>query len=347
MFSRFSSKALRSFGTFSSQSNRNYSTLIICEHRGQKVNHATLSTISAAGKLGQKPNILLVVGSKSDESVAKQASQISGVDKVIFANNEKYLSHQIPEAVQVAVEEVLANDSSITHIVAPHSVWGKNILPRLGAVVNAQPITDIINIESDSQFVRPIYAGNAIQHIKSEQSKKVLSVRPTAFEKASSSGSQSEIQNLDLEDAKFATRRIPEFVKEDLVKSDRPELASARIVVSGGRGLKNGENFKILYDLADLVGGAVGATRAVVDAGFVSNDMQVGQTGKVVAPDLYIACGISGQLQHIAGMKDSKCIVAINKDPEAPFFQVADYGLVEDLFKAVPELTEKIRADRQ
>lgn len=334
-------------GLFKRPNSHAYSTLVLCEHRSQKLNPSTLSTISAATQLNQKPVVAVVVGSKQDASVAETVSKIDGVDKVIFASNDTFLKHQMPEAVQVAAEKAMSAQGDLTHIVAPHTVWGKNVLPRLAVPANSQPISDVIKIESDTTFVRPIYAGNAIQHVTSSQTVKVLSVRPTAFERAPSSrGDQAPIENVDLDASAFEGRRIPEFVKEDLITSDRPELTDARVVVSGGRGLKNGENFKILYELADLLGGAVGATRAVVDAGFVSNDLQVGQTGKVVAPDLYIACGISGQLQHIAGMKDSKCIVAINKDPEAPFFQVADYGLVDDLFNAVPALTEKVRADK-
>eukprot|EP00818_Percolomonas_sp_WS_P007641 CAMPEP_0117450822 /NCGR_PEP_ID=MMETSP0759-20121206/8673_1 /TAXON_ID=63605 /ORGANISM="Percolomonas cosmopolitus, Strain WS" /LENGTH=356 /DNA_ID=CAMNT_0005243369 /DNA_START=42 /DNA_END=1112 /DNA_ORIENTATION=- len=329
------------------QSHSFYSTILICEQRNAKLTPATLSAITAAQKLNQKPVTAIISGEASaSSSLSQSLAKIPGIDKVVFASNEKYLKHQLAEAVQLAVEKVIEEQGrdDVTHIVAPHTVWGKNLLPRLSASFNTQPITDVIQIDSDSEFVRPIYAGNAIAFVKSEDKVKLLSVRPTAFDKAPEDGDNSaEVQEVPLEDSLFDGKRIPEFVKEDIVKSDRPELGVARVVVSGGRGLKNGENFSILYELADELGGTVGATRAVVDAGFVSNDLQVGQTGKVVAPELYIACGISGQLQHIAGMKDSKCIVAINKDPEAPFFQIADYGLVTDLFDAVPKLTEMVR----
>jgi len=270
------------------------------------------------------------------QSVADEAASVSGVSKVLLADNEAY-GNGIAENVCELVEK---NLDGVTHVLASSTNSGKNVLPRLSAKLDAAQISDITGVDSEDTFERACYAGNAVTKVKTSDAVKLLTVRGTAFEKAASEGGSGSVEDASLPDSPDVG--LTSFVGEELAKSDRPELASANTVVAGGRGMKSGENFKILETLADKMDAAMGASRAAVDAGFCPNDMQVGQTGKVVAPDLYIAVGISGAIQHLAGMKDSKTIVAINKDPEAPIFQVSDYGVVEDLFKAVPALEEKL-----
>ncbi|XP_067667143.1 electron transfer flavoprotein subunit alpha, mitochondrial-like [Haliotis asinina] len=307
------------------------STLVVVEHNNEKLTPITLNTITAASKLGGEVSCL-VAGSQCAK-VAEEVSKVAGVKKVLLADSDAFKGF-LPEALTPLVLAT-QNQFNFTHILAGATALGKSLAPRVAAKLDVSPISDIIGIKAADTFVRTIYAGNAIQTLKSNDNVKVITVRGTAFDAADvSSGSAAQ------EEAPAATpSATSEFVSQELSKSDRPDLTSAKSVISGGRGMKNGENFKMLYDLADKMGAAVGASRAAVDAGFVPNDMQVGQTGKIVAPDLYIAVGISGAIQHLAGMKDSKVIVAINKDPEAPIFQVADYGLVADLFKVIPEMS--------
>ena len=303
------------------------SILVVAEHDNAELKPATLNTVAAAAAIGGDIDVL-VAGSGCG-AVAEAAAKIDGVSKVLVADNPAY-EHQMAENLGALVAE-LGKDYS--HILAAATTTGKNFMPRTAALLDTQQISDISGVESADTFKRPIYAGNAIATVKSSDAIKCITVRATAFDKAGEGGSAS-VENVDaVHDADVSS-----FVGEELAQSDRPELTAASIVISGGRGMQNGENFELLYKLADKLGAAVGASRAAVDAGFVPNDMQVGQTGKIVAPDLYIAVGISGAIQHLAGMKDSKVIVAINKDEEAPIFQIADYGLVADLFEAVPEL---------
>ncbi|KAJ3036236.1 Electron transfer flavoprotein alpha-subunit [Rhizophlyctis rosea] len=315
-------------------SRRDASTLLLIEHKGQKLTSATLSALSAAQKLPQ-PVSALVAGASPDE-VAKATAQLPGIDKVIVAKHEAY-EHGLPEAyAPLLVAAVKAGGFS--HVVAAHTAFGKNVLPRAAALLDVGQVSDIVAVQSEDSFTRPIYAGNAIAHVKSKDPIKLITVRSSAFPAAATTGGSAKT-----EDAPAAETNVPtHFVGEELTKSDRPDIGSAKIVIGGGRGMKSGENFKILYDLADKLGAAVGASRAAVDSGFVPNDLQIGQTGKIIAPQLYIAVGISGAIQHLAGMKDSKTIVAINKDADAPIFQVADLGLVGDLFTVVPEMTEKV-----
>ncbi|RMA81240.1 electron transfer flavoprotein subunit alpha/FixB family protein [Umboniibacter marinipuniceus] len=304
------------------------SVLVIAEHNNAQLNAATLNTLAAAKELGADVHVL-VAGSGASE-VAASAAAADGVAKVFHADSA-VLAHQLAENVAPVIAAIAGNYS---HVLAPATTSGKNILPRVAAVLDVQQISDIIAVISEDTFKRPIYAGNVIATVKSSDSIKVMTVRTTAFDPVSATGGSAEIVAI----ADVADAGVSGFVGEELAKSDRPELASASIVISGGRGMQNGDNFELLYSVADKLGAGVGASRAAVDAGFVPNDMQVGQTGKIVAPDLYIAVGISGAIQHLAGMKDSKVIVAINKDEDAPIFSVADYGLVADLFTAVPEL---------
>ncbi|XP_071167483.1 electron transfer flavoprotein subunit alpha, mitochondrial-like [Mytilus edulis] len=312
---------------------RYQSTLVIAEHDNQKLIPITLNTITAANKIGG--DITCLVAGTQCSKVAEEVSKIPGVSKVLLADNEAFKGF-LPESLTPLL---LATQKqfNFSHILAGATAMGKGLLPRLAAKLDVSPISDIIGIKDKDTFIRTIYAGNAIQTLKSKDSLKIISVRGTAFEAAALEGGNAASENAPDADVK---NDVSEYVSQELSKSDRPELTAAKTVISGGRGMKNGDNFKMLYDLADKMGAAVGASRAAVDAGFVPNDMQVGQTGKIVAPDLYVAVGISGAIQHLAGMKDSKVIVAINKDPEAPIFQVADYGLVQDLFKAVPEMTD-------
>ncbi len=302
--------------------------LVIAEHDNKVVAPATLNTVAAAAKIGGDIHVL--VAGQGVGAVAEAAAKIAGVSKVLVADNAAY-AHQLPENVAPLVAEL---GKGYSHVLAAATSNGKNILPRVAAALDVDQISEIISVESADTFKRPIYAGNAIATVQSSAAVKVITVRATGFDPVAAEGGSAAVEAVGAaHDAGKSS-----FVGEELAKSDRPELTAAKIVVSGGRGMQNGDNFKHLYALADKLGAAVGASRAAVDAGFV----QVGQTGKIVAPQLYIAVGISGAIQHLAGMKDSKVIVAINKDEEAPIFQVADYGLVADLFEAVPELEKLV-----
>ena len=308
------------------------SILVIAEHDNAELKGATLNTIAAAKAIGGDIDVL--VAGNNCGAVGEAAAKVDGVSKVLVADNAAY-EHQLAENVAKLVGDLGKNYS---HILAPATTTGKNMLPRAAALLDVQPISDIIAVESPDTFKRPIYAGNVIATVQSSDAIKVASVRTTAFDPVAAEGGSGTVESVDIVD----DAAVSKFVGEELAESDRPELTAARVVISGGRGMQNGENFEMLNKVADKLGAAVGASRAAVDAGFVPNDMQVGQTGKIVAPDLYIAVGISGAIQHLAGMKDSKVIVAINKDEEAPIFSVADYGLVADLFDAVPELEAKL-----
>lgn len=302
--------------------------LVIAEHSNAALSAATLNVVTAAQKVGGDIHVL--VAGAGCAAAAEAAAKVAGVRKVLVADDAS-LAHQLPENLAPLVAEL---GKSYSHILAAATTTGKNFLPRVAAALDVDQISEIIAVESADTFKRPIYAGNAIATVQSSAAVKVITVRTTGFDAAAAEGGSAAVEAV----AGAADAGKSAFVGEELAKSDRPELTAAKIVVSGGRGMGNGDNFKHLYALADKLGAAVGASRAAVDAGFVPNDMQVGQTGKIVAPQLYIAVGISGAIQHLAGMKDSKVIVAINKDEEAPIFQVADYGLVADLFEAVPEL---------
>ena len=304
--------------------------LLIAEHDNATLKPATLNAATAAAKLGDFD--ILVAGSGC-AAVADAAAKIAGAKKVLLVDDAAY-AHQVAENMASLVAKIGA---AYSHILAPATTSGKNMLPRVGALLDVQPLSDVSGIVSADTFVRPIYAGNAFATVQSKDKVKVMTIRTTAFDPAAEGGSATVEKIAGVGDAGLA-----QFVSQQITKSERPELTAARIVVSGGRGMGNGDNFKLIDAVADKLGAAVGASRAAVDAGFVPNDYQVGQTGKVVAPDLYIAVGISGAIQHLAGMKDSKVIVAINKDAEAPIFQIADYGLVQDLFTALPELEKAL-----
>ncbi|MFN3713341.1 MAG: electron transfer flavoprotein subunit alpha/FixB family protein [Alcanivoracaceae bacterium] len=306
--------------------------LVYAEHDNSTIKGATLNVVTAAAKIGG--DITVLVAGKGCGAAAEAAAKIAGVGKVLVADNDAY-GHQLAENVADLVAEL---GKGYSHILIPATTTGKNFAPRVAALLDAEQISEIITVESADTFKRPIYAGNAIATVQSSDSVKVITVRATGFDAAAAEGGSASVEAVTV--AKDAG--VSSFVSEELAKSDRPELTAAKIVISGGRGMQNGDNFEMLYKVADKLGAAVGASRAAVDAGFVPNDMQVGQTGKIVAPQLYIAVGISGAIQHLAGMKDSKVIVAINKDEEAPIFQVADYGLVADLFEAVPALEKQI-----
>jgi electron transfer flavoprotein alpha subunit len=308
------------------------STLVIAEHDNSSLKGATLNTVAAAQAMGADIDIL--VAGANCGAVAEAAAAVAGVGKVLVADNAAY-EHQLAENVSLLIAEVGAG---YDNIIAPATPNCKNFMPRVAALLDVAQISEITSVESADTFQRPIYAGNVIATVQSSDAKKVITVRTTAYDAAPAEGGSATVEALDaVHDA-----GISSFVSEEVAVSDRPELTAAAIVISGGRGMQNGENFKLLDGIADKLGAAIGASRAAVDAGFVPNDMQVGQTGKIVAPDLYIAVGISGAIQHLAGMKDSKVIVAINKDEDAPIFQVADYGLVADLFDALPELEAKL-----
>jgi len=307
------------------------SILVIAEHDNSALKAETLKTVAAAQKIGG--DITLLVAGFNCQNVVDAAAKVNGVSKVLAADNAAY-EHHLAENISLLVTELAADHE---HILATALTTGKNFMPRVAALLDVAQISDIIDVESSDTFVRPIYAGNAIATVQSLDEKKVITVRTTGFDAVATDGN-AEVVTLDtVTDAGTSSH-----VNDELTVSARPDLGAASVVISGGRGMQNGDNFKLLDGIADKLGAAIGASRAAVDAGFVPNDMQVGQTGKIVAPDLYIAVGISGAIQHLAGMKDSKVIVAINKDPEAPIFQVADYGIVADLFDALPELESKL-----
>ncbi|EXJ83249.1 electron transfer flavoprotein alpha subunit [Capronia coronata CBS 617.96] len=313
------------------------STLAILEQKDGKLNTGSLGAVTAGQKLGGA--VHGIVAGKSAKSIAEEAAKVKGLEKVIAAENEAY-ERGLPENWAPLVVENIKK-GGYTHVIAAHSAFGKSLLPRVAALLDVQQISDVMSIESEDTFVRPIYAGNAILTVQSTDPIKILTVRQTSFAPAETEGGSASV-----EDAVDPSAASPtEWVSENLTKSDRPELASADKVVSGGRGLKSKEEFeRLIPPLADALGAAIGASRAAVDSGFADNSLQVGQTGKNVAPQLYLAVGISGAIQHLAGMKDSKVIACINKDADAPIFQVADVGLVGDLFEKVPELTEKLKA---
>jgi len=307
--------------------------LVLAEHDNKTVRKATLNAVAAAQKLGAEIHLLVAGHNAAD--AAKAGAQVAGVKKVLHAD-APHLADFLAENVSSVLISVA---KSYTHLLAPSTSNGKNIMPRVAALLDVQQISDIVAVESADTFVRPIYAGNALATVKSKDAIKVITVRTTAFDAVALGGSAS-VESISVP----ADSGLSAFVSREVSKSERPELTAAKIIVSGGRGMASGENFmKVLEPLADKLGAAMGASRAAVDAGFVPNDWQVGQTGKIVAPDLYVAVGISGAIQHLAGMKDSRVIVAINKDEEAPIFQVADYGLVGDLFQLVPQFVEELK----
>ena len=308
------------------------SVLIITEHTNEEYKPFTLNAISAASQINEDVHAL-VLGSNSD-SVAKSISEIPNIKKVIHVNNalyENYLAENYTSAIIKLAHEY-------THLICSANTFGKNLMPRIAALLDVSQVSDITKVVSEDTFVRPIYAGNAFATVKSTDKIKCVTIRPTSFDPAPTSGGSAEIQNGNPGDSSDLSK----FIKKEEIKSDRPELGTARVVVSGGRGMQSGENFKLITAVADKLNAAIGASRAAVDAGYITNDHQVGQTGKVVVPDLYIAVGISGAIQHLAGMKESKVIVAINKDGEAPIFSIADYGLEADLFDALPKFLEEL-----
>ena len=308
------------------------SALLIAEHNNKEVRSFTLNAITAASQIDGDVHVLLI--GNDCEVVAKSLSEMSAVKKVLHAeanHYENYLAENFaPLVVKIA--------ESYTHIISSANTFGKNLMPRIAASLDVSQVSDIIKVIAPDTFLRPIYAGNAFATVKSTDQKKCVTIRPTSFEPCETSGGSATIEKIEPAD-EFT---LSKFIKREEVKSDRPELGTARVVVSGGRGMQNGENFKLITDIADKLNAAIGASRAAVDAGYISNEHQVGQTGKVVVPDLYIAVGISGAIQHLAGMKESKIIVAINKDGEAPIFSVADYGLEADLFEALPQFLEEL-----
>lgn len=307
-------------------------TLVWVEHDNAQMKDATLATVTAASKIGE---VHLLVAGSGCSAVADQAAKIEGVGKVHLADDPAF-EHALAENIAPLVVDLMGHHDAF---VAPATTTGKNIAPRVAALLDVMQISDILSVEGDKTFTRPIYAGNAIATVKSSDPKLVITVRGTAFDKAAPEGGSAEIETV----SSTGDAGLSSFVSQEIAKSERPELTSAKIIVSGGRALKDGETFEeIITPLADKLNAGIGASRAAVDAGYVPNDYQVGQTGKIVAPEVYIAIGISGAIQHLAGMKDSKTIIAINKDEDAPIFQVADIGLVADLYKAVPELTEKL-----
>ena len=308
------------------------SVLLIAEHNNKELKPFTLNAISAASQINEDVHVL-VLGSDSD-AVSKAASEVPNVKKVIHVNNPIYENYLAENFTSVVVKL----SESYSHIVCSANTFGKNLMPRVAALLDVSQVSDITKVISEDTFLRPIYAGNAFATVKSNDKIKCVTIRPTSFDPAPTSGGSAEIQNSDAGDA----TDLSKFIKKEEIKSDRPELGTARVVISGGRGMQSGDNFKLITAVADKLNAAIGASRAAVDAGYITNDHQVGQTGKVVVPDLYIAVGISGAIQHLAGMKESKVIVAINKDGEAPIFSVADYGLEADLFDALPKFLEEL-----
>ena len=308
------------------------SILVFCDHDNGQFGAATLNAVSAAQQIGG--DIHLLVAGDTSGTIATEAAAIAGIAKVLVADGAEY-AHGLAENLAPLICDLA---SQYSHILAPATTTGKNIMPRVAALLDVMQISDIIKIDDANTFQRPIYAGNALSTVRSDEATKIITVRSTAFEAAPAEGGSAAIETI----GNNGDSGLSSYVKSELSSSERPELTSAPIVISGGRGMQDGANFAMLEKVADKLGAAVGASRAAVDAGFVPNDYQVGQTGKVVAPDLYVAVGISGAIQHLAGMKDSKVIVAINKDDEAPIFQVADFGLVADLFDAVPELEKEL-----
>ena len=306
--------------------------LVIAEHDNQNLKSSTLNTITAATKFNNEIH-LIILGNGIDNLI-NNCQSLHEVSKILKCDHEK-LENPIPEIMAPIISNISKN---YTHILAPASTFGKNLLPRLSALLDVTQISDVIEIQNNNTFVRPIYAGNAISTVETNQQINLLTIRPTAFDKCEESGGSASIEDIQFSDTKTHTK----FIGREVSQSDRPDLGNARVVVSGGRGMENSDNFKLLYELADKLNAAVGASRAAVDSGYIGNEYQVGQTGKMVAPELYIAVGISGAIQHLAGMKDSKVIVAINKDAEAPIFGIADYGLSTDLFQAIPEIIKEL-----
>ena len=306
--------------------------LVIAEHDNLNLKSSTLNTITAATKFNDE--IHLIILGNSIDNLINNCQSLQEVSKILKCDHEK-LENPIPEIMAPIISNISKN---YTHILAPASTFGKNLLPRLSASLDVTQISDVIEIKNNNTFVRPIYAGNAISTVETNQQINLLTIRPTAFDKCEESGGNASTEEVQFLDSETHTK----FIGREVSKSDRPDLGNARVVVSGGRGMENSDNFKLLYDLADKLNAAVGASRAAVDSGYIGNEYQVGQTGKMVAPELYIAVGISGAIQHLAGMKDSKVIVAINKDAEAPIFGIADYGLSTDLFQAIPEIIKEL-----
>ena len=308
------------------------SVLLIAEHNNKEVKPFTLNAITAASQINEDLHVL-VIGNKAD-AVAKSISEVPNVKKVIHVDNEIYENYIAENYTPV----IIKHSENYSHIVCSANTFGKNLMPRVAALLDTSQVSDIIKVISEDTFLRPIYAGNAFATVKSTDKKKCITIRPTSFDAATTTGGSAEIAKAE----NLETTTLTKFLKREEVKSDRPELGTARIVISGGRGMQSGDNFKLITAVADKLNAAIGASRAAVDAGYITNDHQVGQTGKVVVPDLYIAVGISGAIQHLAGMKESKIIVAINKDGEAPIFSVADYGLEADLFDALPKFLEEL-----
>ncbi len=308
------------------------SILVLSENSNNELKSSTLNTISAASKIGEDVHVL-IIGNKC-EKIVETVTKIKKVKKILHLDNEIY-ENPIAENIAPVIVNLAGN---YKHILAPASTYGKNIMPRVSALLDLSQISDVINIISEDTFIRPIYAGNAFATVQSTEEKKIITIRPTSFEPALIEDGNAEVEKISFNNDQELTK----FINREESKSDRPELGTARIVISGGRGLQSSENFSMINEIADKLNAAVGASRAAVDAGYVSNDYQVGQTGKVVVPDLYIAVGISGAIQHLAGMKESKVIVAINKDEEAPIFNIADYGLCADLFEALPQLSKEL-----
>ena len=317
------------------------SVLVLAEHDNRALKPATLNAVTAASEIAKAAggDVHILVAGKECRPVAEAAAHVAGAAKVLLADDAAY-EHGIAENLAPLVVKLAANYS---HVLAPATTSGKNLMPRVAALLDVMQISDISAVEGPDTFVRPIYAGNALATVQSKDKIKIITVRGTAFAPAAATGGNAAIETIE----KAEAPGITEFVGAELSKSERPELTSARVIISGGRGMQSGDNFHLLEKVADKLGAAVGASRAAVDAGFVPNDYQVGQTGKIVAPELYVAVGISGAIQHLAGMKDSKVIVAINKDEEAPIFQIADYGIVGDLFKILPELEEELGKRQQ